>query len=174
MEYPDFSGTLSEMLCSLTEGDTEIPLLCFSGEFKTSASSSPSKTTISSPSGRYPSSSKLELQLSPGGESLLQIPAFPAPGRGEQSTPQQLCYCRRQGRTLQQPLINSPPLPPSSASVQGWWLLPWPGEDQAAQGHYLLQPFLLVFCHCLNAMGSGKVWVSLASWRGGPQPGARR
>lgn len=74
-------------------------------------------------------------------------------GQGEQSTPQQMFYARRQGRTLQLPLTNLPSLPPSSASVQGQWLLSWPEVDQAAQDHYLLQPLLIVFCHHLDAMG---------------------
>lgn len=141
------------MLCSLTEGDTEIPC-CVSKENSKPQHSpySPSKSTISSPSGMYPCSSNLELQFSPPVKRLLQISAFPARG-AESRAHRSVCYCRRQSRTFQQPFTNLPPLPPSSASIQGWWLLPWPGEDQAAQGHYLLQPVWLVFCHSLDATG---------------------
>lgn len=66
------------MLSSLTEGDTEIP--CCDSKENSKPQHSPyslSKSTISSPSDMYPSSSKLELQLSPWGEILLQISAFP-------------------------------------------------------------------------------------------------
>lgn len=87
------------MLCSLTEGDTyRDPLLCFYGKFKTSAFSLPSKSTISSPSGMYPSSSKLELQLSPRGKRLFQISAFPAWGEGSRAHHSR-CVVTAGGRT---------------------------------------------------------------------------
>lgn len=97
------------------------------------------------------------------------------------------CFQHREGRVeittvgvlLQNTGQDSPglphhlsPLPPSSASVQSQLPL-WPGEDQAAQEHYLLQPFMLVHCHHLDPMN--RMEDFRAAWHAGgliPSPGS--
>lgn len=139
------------MLCSLTEGDTEIPC-CVSKKIQNLSillthlqrSPSPCPLACTPAPPNWSCSSPLGVK-----DSFRSQRFQPGERRAEHATARAL---------LQEAGQNSPAAPHHLTSSSSLFslcprLLPWPGEDQDAHGHYLLQAFLIVFCHPLDAMG---------------------